>query len=421
MGKLLYDESGHSRFDLKPLADLLGREWWSRIWVLQEARYAGKTYFQCGRRHVKYEAMLSIAVCCTHLGLADDRNRSPAKRDLGRNAASATDTLWLSRAETGWGFKHLLWVLNRNTPYYATLKQDRVYGLLGLAADADEIGVVVDYNASCEDIYTDVTERLLRRPGGLDILCFSMSPKSMVLPSWVPDWSMTLGQHLAFAGQFTKRCFSASLRHEARLGEFGTDGDDSSVRLMRASGVTFDTISAVLDHQWPDDVHFQNALPFFQAAQDFVRAEATAYEDVEDVVWRVFSMDLRTSDEVEERRSHEQTRVAFHDLNAYLQSRPGPEARGLATDTLKYFISCARLLHKRKLLRTSTGYIGVGRQDSKQGDQVCVLYGVSVQLTLRPVLGRRNRFEVVGEAWVHGIMDGEFLATDPLEETFALQ
>jgi hypothetical protein len=52
---------------------------------------------------------------------------------------------------------------------------------------------------------------------------------------------------------------------------------------------------------------------------------------------------------------------------------------------------------------------------------VCVLYGLSSPLTLQPVLARQNRFEVVGEAWVHGIMDGEFIATDPPEETFVLQ
>jgi hypothetical protein len=158
----------------------------------------------------------------------------------------------------------------------------------------------------------------------------------MTLPSWVPDWSMKLGIHLCYTGEFTNRSFSASLQHEARLGEFSTEVG-GSVRLMHVSGATFDSVSAVLEDQWPEDIDFENAWPFFQAARDFVRAEATAYEDVEDVVWRVLSMDLSTSVDLDDRRSHEQTRLAFYDLEAQLQREPDLESRRMSTATMEYF------------------------------------------------------------------------------------
>jgi hypothetical protein len=117
---------------------------------------------------------------------------------------------------------------------------------------------------------------------------------------------------------------------------------------MHVSGATFDSVSAVLEDQWPEDIDFENAWPFFQAARDFVRAEATAYEDVEDVVWRVLSMDLSTSVDLDDRRSHEQTRLAFYDLEAQLQREPDLESRRMSTATMEYFASCMKLQYKEE-------------------------------------------------------------------------
>lgn len=61
----------------------------------------------------------------------------------------------------------------------------------------------------------------------------------------------------------------------------------------------------------------------------------------------------------------------------------------------------------RRLLVTNDGYIGLGPIMARQGDHVCILYGCSVPLILREVQGGLS---LVGEAYVHGLMDGEALA-----------
>jgi hypothetical protein len=94
MEKLLYDARGRSRFDLRPLADIFGRDWWHRVWILQEARVAAKTYFQCGQRYVSYDDMYSVVVLCAYLSRQVDRNWSPANIDLSKNSTTAMDTLW---------------------------------------------------------------------------------------------------------------------------------------------------------------------------------------------------------------------------------------------------------------------------------------------------------------------------------------
>jgi hypothetical protein len=60
----------------------------------------------------------------------------------------------------------------------------------------------------------------------------------------------------------------------------------------------------------------------------------------------------------------------------------------------------------RRLLVTNDGYIGLGPIKARQGDHVCILYGCSVPAILREINGG---FSLIGEAYVHGCMDGEAL------------
>jgi hypothetical protein len=61
----------------------------------------------------------------------------------------------------------------------------------------------------------------------------------------------------------------------------------------------------------------------------------------------------------------------------------------------------------RRLLVTDDGYVGLGPIKARQGDHICILYGCSVPLVFREIKGG---FSLVGEAYVHGFMDGEALA-----------
>lgn len=59
----------------------------------------------------------------------------------------------------------------------------------------------------------------------------------------------------------------------------------------------------------------------------------------------------------------------------------------------------------RRLFRTQGGYLGIGPQSLRENDQVWVLAGAAVPIVLRP-LGKQ-KWQLVGEAYVHGIMNGE--------------
>ena len=73
-----------------------------------------------------------------------------------------------------------------------------------------------------------------------------------------------------------------------------------------------------------------------------------------------------------------------------------------------------------RLFRTSTGHIGTGLNGIRVGDVVCVLYGGKVPYVLRQVgRARDNRYRFIGDAYVHGLMEGQGLHLRP-ERNFTL-
>jgi hypothetical protein len=67
----------------------------------------------------------------------------------------------------------------------------------------------------------------------------------------------------------------------------------------------------------------------------------------------------------------------------------------------------AFLLHwpNRSFFTTSCGHIGLGPAATKVGDHISLLAGSQVPFILRR---SGQKFQVVGEAYVHGIMDGKY-------------
>jgi hypothetical protein len=62
----------------------------------------------------------------------------------------------------------------------------------------------------------------------------------------------------------------------------------------------------------------------------------------------------------------------------------------------------------RQLIKTKRGYLGLAPEAAEKGDMVCILYGCSIPVVIREVEGGNH--ELVGECYVHGMMDGAALA-----------
>lgn len=55
---------------------------------------------------------------------------------------------------------------------------------------------------------------------------------------------------------------------------------------------------------------------------------------------------------------------------------------------------------------TAKGYEGQVPSEALSGDRICIILGEKVPFILRPV---GNSWELIGDAYIHGIMQGEGL------------
>jgi hypothetical protein len=72
-------------------------------------------------------------------------------------------------------------------------------------------------------------------------------------------------------------------------------------------------------------------------------------------------------------------------------------------------MSILRCTTRKRLFKTDTGLLGIAHRSLEVGDKVFVLMGADMPFVLRPLGG--NYYSFGGEAYVHGIMDGEMLVS----------
>ena len=64
--------------------------------------------------------------------------------------------------------------------------------------------------------------------------------------------------------------------------------------------------------------------------------------------------------------------------------------------------------NRKFLLSRERERFGLAPARTEEGDMICILYGCSVPVILRQHhTGVDSYFELIGEAYVHGLMDGE--------------
>lgn len=86
------------------------------------------------------------------------------------------------------------------------------------------------------------------------------------------------------------------------------------------------------------------------------------------------------------------------------------QIRQLMKDVEKARWLCGGQETRRKFAVTGKGCIGMVPRKARVGDLICILYGSAVPMVLRK-MPSEDTYQLVGETYVHGIMDGEGLST----------
>ena len=96
------------------------------------------------------------------------------------------------------------------------------------------------------------------------------------------------------------------------------------------------------------------------------------------------------------------------------------EVPAMMAGLVEFWSSFKEQLERRAWL-SDTGFVGLGPPAMLEGDVVVVFRGSPVANVLRRI-GDRGRWVLVGEAYVHGVMDGELVhGEDVVVERFELE
>ncbi len=76
----------------------------------------------------------------------------------------------------------------------------------------------------------------------------------------------------------------------------------------------------------------------------------------------------------------------------------------------------------RRFATTQKGYMGLTPRGAMLGDEIAVILGASVPFLVRRVVPHKyneasnDRYQLLGECYLHGIMSGEVMASMPESE-----
>lgn len=479
------DNLPHTTAFLTSSVKLFSREYWKRVWILQELVVSSRIIFQCGTSNINIDRMYACMIYIPHLQIhtwhttkklyqqicgpaAQGENLDEKKlflqaqlNSLGNvklnNSTSGIFGTRLRYQESltgsaeGLNLIQLLAKVNvaGATEIYshATDNRDRIFALLGMATDSYGIVPEYDRRISCSDIYTKAAHAIIES-GEIDLLSLSQNKdRQNDIPSWVPDWRSKW--ILRPSGQLPwDTAFNAcSSYSEDTLFKPPTDGKPFPAGSLILNGYQVDVIDT-LRRPWTPH-YIQGCTDDTPAVAMYLldiahlcteseikvfKSGVEIYADISDR--RTAHIRVPVADQEEyswdniTRRATEKTHRGYEEvmqdvvntsteaLNRLVNPNNHPlDLTSHMPSKAAYFNMMGWQRDRRPFL-SEKGYVGLAPVHVQEGDVVVLFLGAKFPYVIRKKDCATYTF--VGEAYVHGIMYGEFMKNEVEVRTFTL-
>jgi len=447
-------------------ARFLRRSWLYRVWTLQETMLPREGMLWCGSLRTPLRSlghlislMRGFLDVQLHPVLRNARRGQPDRVGRAQNLRDTFQRIVLSRTKF---LKGAMTDVSRARDNDCTDPRDKLYGLLGMMKEGG--AVTVDYTKPVEDVYLEWA----RMRSLIDNLIHLEDPSTRVtagLPSWVPDlcvpqlprpwptqggWMYTAGT----AGDFQDlqlesadpRILPLLALEEDKVAAIGAsyhetieggDGLLSSLNLLHdqldnlGAPVHGDhvedfwrTLIANLPGNSPRHPESDEFGPSFRSLARHIIALHMAEEESSDWVAPARSMLVKLGratnarhlpdwDEILQLAEALRAQGANDESGEVVAPAAVDVGGGVVKDVVEamevYLTSFDRMFFRRRFFVTTKGRLAVGPQVLTPGDRVFVIAGCRYPYVLRESDGGNNRYRILGEAYVQGIMFGEAL------------
>lgn len=410
------------RSNFEALVNLFERDYWNRLWIVQEVVNAKEIRVYCGEMALPWvnfrTSVEMFGRCQTELITAFSLN---GKKDPNEGISTGGHT-WpavLTRFGPGslqtWNFELLQLLLLHRRKLCAD-PRDKVYGLLGILTLNERSQFPVDYNTSIREVYVDVVDYYLTKTRKLDVLCaaihYPISQGNKNLPSWTPDWSNS--SEVTPMWYMARICpFNASKNTLARFKFL------QRRTILEISGLSLDEISVCGAHLGPPISRDTVIMTLFEWRLRFLRLyqnDVPAHE--------AFCRALCLGQESSQWTPQEWMAKVHFTLTSLLQERYSAleldsQLKHYATgsivmsDEFRDLIiedTLLKYLAGRRFSSTKSGLICIGSGLTAVGDIIVVPLGCSTPVILRKL---KDGYRFIGDVYVDGYMYGK--AIDELE------
>jgi hypothetical protein len=385
------------------LGKLMERRWWERVWVVQEVALARRAEVWCGAEREDWEIVAGVVARIEEYSFQGFTVKEEEFDGFGGGGGGWQMVINLqgARERIVRGMERSLEMMLRSLyPLQAEDPRDKVYGVLGIVGDAEELGIKPDYEMSVEEVYMDTTRRVMVKERNLGLLGMAgigwptQTPGR--LSSWVPDFTNSGGNN------WDVRTWAAS-------GYSSFQPQSSGSKELHLRGFHVDVVKRMGSNNGLGPGELQTPAWFMEAEELF---RVPGKNDAE--FRRTLTADKMNS--ADDEATAENMEPYFESLRSVFRHRhsgtdDGVPFTGYQLHLAQYFLrALRRAMVGRRFCETGDGRLGLVPRGAEVGDVVCVVHGGQSPLLIRcsqKVESSVARFELVGTGYVHGLMYGE--------------
>ena len=427
----------------RSVTSILMRPWFRRVWVIQETALASATeapVIICGSHQLYWDVIGRAVYWLSNSMYYRDTSGTSQLGFLGLCCANMIRFMRLASSSNSVEVRdrslQLTLLLEISSAFTSSLPIDMLFALYGLALD--NIGpdgrliLIPDYTKSLRQILCEVARHLIDRARHITVVLRSVyhSQRRMSgLPSWVPDWTENHGYAKLDPGN---TIFRASLYEQPAPPRW------LDPHILPVDAIFVDRIATVGPPPLLQTMHFNkegvmDTAPShtMEELKPSIVSQWRALEDIPhqypngedrfDAYWRT----LCGSMAVAGARLTPHHQCHFLALwNSCYESKEGERDYRQCINACEeclvadagLFFPAAHTYASRRFITTACTLMGVAPPSTVVGDEVYVLRGAHTPFILRPAKSSLSteasspkQFTLVGEAYVHAVMQGEVL------------
>jgi hypothetical protein len=385
------------------MIDILHKEWYSRVWTLQEAVLGKRLVVYYGSNIVDWEFIYRLYLvygAAPHMPL---RSLHDEKEMAYKSIQWIQTYRRLREKSKPIDFSHLLWTCGFKDCKFDV---DKIYGMLGMVEEDIKGGIPVDdkYKEDPRPVFLEAFKIAIKNDPQLHLLSLPFERDTKLgLPSWCPDLKRP-NECVQLSGSFL-----AGIRNQTdKTSRFSITNSDC----LSIQGVEVDKVLKIAKAQYRHLKEMDKRKKLMtEFHEETLRMAQEVYGTPEPEEYcRALIADTTRS--LNGRKwTTEEMRAGYQALFAEGPLQDNLNAMEKSLSGL--YTSCAiQALGGRRFITTRKGRVGLAPANCEEGDIISVFLGSGVPYVLRPnAAGAEDssNFSFVGDCYLHGIMNSEVL------------